>query len=179
MEEKKELNTNISTSTFLLVLAVIAIIVMGLVIYKLNNDKIAENQKSAKLQEQMNSLSVTVSDLQNKIDNISKIINSNNQNTTSQSISEEETNDANKIIRSKSAFGFAGASNIRIVLYANGDTYLIYYDGSGYEKENINEKKLIAKNVEVLEDDGDTGDVILKGKNAKEIELPEWVKIQK
>ena len=76
MEEKNI--TKISLSTFLLILAIIAIIVMGIFIYKLNNDKTTEIQKSTELQSQVNSLNGTVSDLQGKIDNISATINSNN-----------------------------------------------------------------------------------------------------
>ena len=76
MEEKN--TTKISISTFFLILAIIAIIVMGVFIYKLNNDKKAEIQKSAELQTQVNTLNGTVSNLQGKIDSISRTINSNN-----------------------------------------------------------------------------------------------------
>jgi len=76
MEEKK--TTSISLSTFFLILAIIAILVMGVFIYKLNNDKTAEIQKSNELQSQVNNLNGTVSDLQGKLDNISNTINSNN-----------------------------------------------------------------------------------------------------
>ena len=81
MEEKNA--TKISLSTFFLILAIIAIIVMGIFIYKLNNDKTAEIKKSTGLQAQVNSLNGTISELQGKIDNISKTINStNNENET-------------------------------------------------------------------------------------------------
>ena len=76
MEEKNA--AKISLSTFFLILAIIAIIIMGIFIYKLNNDKTAEIQKSAELQSQVNSLNGTVSNLQRKIDTISATINSNN-----------------------------------------------------------------------------------------------------
>ena len=88
MEEKNV--TKISLSTFFLILAIIAIIVMGIFIYKLNNDKTTEIQKSTELQAQVNSLNGTVSDLQGKIDNISKTINSNNSTNT-----ENKTNTSN------------------------------------------------------------------------------------
>ena len=76
MEEKQA--TKISLSTFLLIIAIIAIIVMGVFIYKLNNEKTIETQKSAKLQSQVNSLNGIVSDLQGKIGTISETINSSN-----------------------------------------------------------------------------------------------------
>lgn len=74
MEEKNV--TKISLSTFFLILAIIAIIVMGVFIYKLNNDKTAEIQKSTELQAQVNSLNGTVSDLQGKINTISDTVSS-------------------------------------------------------------------------------------------------------
>ena len=85
MEEKNA--TKISLSTFLLIIAIIAIIVMGVYIYKLNNEKTTEIQKSIELQAQVNSINGIVSDLQGKIDNISNTINSNN--TTSKTESEK------------------------------------------------------------------------------------------
>lgn len=81
MEEKNV--TKISLSTFFLILAIIAIIIMGVFIYKLNNDKTAEIQKSTELQLQVNSLNGTVSDLQGKINKVSETINSSGNTTNS------------------------------------------------------------------------------------------------
>lgn len=82
MEEKNV--TKISLSTFFLILAIIAIIVMGIFIYKINNDKTAEIQKSIELQAQENSLNGTVSDLQEKNNNT---INDNSSTSNSETIS--------------------------------------------------------------------------------------------
>lgn len=86
MEEKNV--AKISLSTLFLILAIIVIVIMGVFIYKLNNDKIAEVQKSTELQAQVNNLNETVSQLQGKIDSISNTINSNKdtENSTSESI---------------------------------------------------------------------------------------------
>ena len=54
----------ISLSTFLLILAVIIIAIMGVFIFKLNNEKNIETQKTTELQTQVNNLSGTVSNLQ-------------------------------------------------------------------------------------------------------------------
>ncbi len=78
MEEKNV--TKISLSTFFLILAIIAIIVMGIFIYKLNNEKTTEIQKSTELQSQVNSLNGTINDLQGKITTISETINANSSN---------------------------------------------------------------------------------------------------
>ena len=75
MEEKQA--SKISLSTFLLIITIITIIIMGIFIYKLNNDKTKEMQKSANLQAQVNNLNGTVNDLQEK----SQTINTNNSNT--------------------------------------------------------------------------------------------------
>lgn len=66
---------------------------MGIFIYKLNNDKIAEIQKSTELQSQVNILNGTVSRLQEKIDNISETINNNSsaKNTTTTNTSNNIT----------------------------------------------------------------------------------------
>ena len=83
MEEKNV--TKISLSTFFLIIAIITIIVMGIFIYKLNNDKSAEIQKSTELQAQVNSLNGTLSDLQGKIDKVSETVNSDSSTTNSSS----------------------------------------------------------------------------------------------
>ena len=79
MEEKKV--TKISLSTFLLLIAIVAIIVMGVFIYKLNNDKAMEIKKSTELQAQVDSLNWTVNDLQGKMNKISETINTSNSST--------------------------------------------------------------------------------------------------
>lgn len=80
MEEKKTIK--ISVSTFFLIIAIIAICVMGFFIYKLNNDKLIEQRKSSELQSQVTSLNGTVSELQGKINSISSTINSNSSADT-------------------------------------------------------------------------------------------------
>jgi len=83
IEEKKV--TKISLSTFFLILSLIAIILMGIFMYKFYNEKIEATKKSAELQTQVNRLNETVSNLQGKINSISETINDNssNENTSS------------------------------------------------------------------------------------------------
>lgn len=68
--------TKISLSTFLLIIAIIIIAIMGFFIYKLNSEKAIEVKKSADLQAQVSSLDSTVSNLQSKINTISETVNS-------------------------------------------------------------------------------------------------------
>lgn len=83
MEEKNV--AKISLSTLFLIIAIIVIIIMGVFIYKLNNDKVSANKEIANLNNQIKSLESTVSNLQGTIDNISNTINTskNNADTTS------------------------------------------------------------------------------------------------
>lgn len=84
MEEKKI--TKISLSTFFLILAIIVIVVMGIVIYKLNNDKTTEIKKATELQTQVNNLNGTVSELQERVNKVSETINKETvTNTTTES----------------------------------------------------------------------------------------------
>lgn len=93
MEEKKV--RKISLSTFFLILAIIAIIVMGIFIYKLNNDKTVEIQKSTELQAKVNSLNGTVSKLQEKINKLSETVNAETP-TQANSSNASTTNNSNK-----------------------------------------------------------------------------------
>ena len=90
MEEKN--TTKISLSTFLLIIAIIAIIVMGIFIYKLNNEKNIETQKSADLQAQVSSLNSTINSLQSKINTISETVNDNKATKSTPTNEVEDTN---------------------------------------------------------------------------------------
>ena len=54
MEEKKV--TTISLSTFLLILAIIIIVIMGVFIFKLSNEKNVETQRATELETQVSNL---------------------------------------------------------------------------------------------------------------------------
>lgn len=99
----EEMNvTKISLSTFFLILAIIVIIVMGIFIYKLNNDKTTELQKSTELQSQVNSLNSNVSELQEKISKVSKTVNTDKtqeNNSSDNSVQSTTTNSSLFIIK--------------------------------------------------------------------------------
>lgn len=98
MEEKKVIK--ISLSTFFLILAIIVIIIMGIFIYKLYNEKSIDNKKTTELQAKVNNLNKTISELQEKNNTISNTIYSNNtsienstsSNTTSNNLSTNSSN---------------------------------------------------------------------------------------
>lgn len=78
MEEKKVIK--ISLSTFFLILAII-VIIMGVFIYKLYNEKSIDTKKTTELQAKVDNLNGTLSELQEKNNNISNTLNSNTINT--------------------------------------------------------------------------------------------------
>ena len=99
MEENNVKKVNIST--FLLIIFIIVIIIMVVCIYKLNNEKITEIEKSKDLQSQVNSLNETVDDLQGKINSISETINSKTSNETKEvnnTLSTNETKEVNNTL---------------------------------------------------------------------------------
>lgn len=105
MEEKNV--KKISLSTFFLVLSLILIIIMGIFMYKLYNDKITEIEKSAELESQVNNLNETVSNLQEKLDGVSNIVNNNHE----ESQAEEKSIDVNNSIVKNAYAKVEGASD--------------------------------------------------------------------
>ena len=133
MENKK----GISLSTILLIIALIVIGVMGVFIYKINNEKSVEIQKSAGLQAQVETLNNTVNDLQGKIDKVSETIGSSNSeldtNNTSTDGNMSFTDEQIKIALSNylELHGHAGCSSLIDFL---GEKGKINYD---YSKDTV------------------------------------------
>ena len=94
MEEKNV--AKISLSTFLLIIAIIAIVIMGVFIYKLNNDKTVEVQKSTELQAQVNSLKTQNNSLNSTITTLQE--NSSNEITTTTVTEKSEEDNLNNNI---------------------------------------------------------------------------------
>lgn len=90
MEEKNV--TKVNLSTFLLIIAIIVIVIMGVFIYKLNNEKNIETKKSADLQTQVSSLNSIVNNLQSKINTISETVNDNASTTSTTTSKVEDAN---------------------------------------------------------------------------------------
>mgnify|MGYP004672870429 CR=1 FL=1 len=116
----------ISFSTFFLILAVIAIVIMGVFMYKISKDKSAEQQKSNELQSQVNNL-------QEKIDQISNTINSNNtsiskdnnvNNSNTIETSKNNTNNTNNKLLSEEQVKNAIAQYLELQANANCGTPL-------------------------------------------------------
>lgn len=109
MEEKKG---TISLSTILLIIAIIAMIVMGVYIYKLNNEKAEEVQKSNRLQEQVTNLNENVSDLQGEKDTLS---------------SEDTTNNVD--------ISTTASINKRLYRLYNNQRYILLIDDNSYDMD--------------------------------------------
>ena len=65
---KKE-SGKVTLSMFLLVLAIIAIAALGVYTYKIYNEKLEVSKKSSDLQNQVNNLNQTVTELEGKLNN--------------------------------------------------------------------------------------------------------------
>lgn len=94
MEEKKSIK--ISRSTFFLIIAIIVIVVMGYIIYKLNDDKIKAKLEVSQLNSQIESLKNSVASMQNQIKNTSKANNSNVSNDLNTNTASTENTANNK-----------------------------------------------------------------------------------
>ena len=90
MEDKKVIHLGVTG--VLLIIAIIAMALEGMVIWKVNKEKEDKVQEATSLQQTINSLNSKVNDLQGKIDKISVIINSNedsnNEITDNQNVPE-------------------------------------------------------------------------------------------
>ena len=161
MENKKG-----GLSIVFLVIAIILIIVMGIFMYM---QKTEADKQVAELEKNASELKETINNLQVKIDNISNTINSNNETNNN-------TNEApktNAIKESLTPSGFSGSSLMRVVLCNDKTVYVVNYDGVGYEENNVISKKLIAKNVEKIEYNGQGENfksIIIKGENIEIID---------
>jgi len=85
---KENENGSINIMSLLLIIALVIIVIMGVCMFKLSNEKQIEVQKSESLQAEVNSLKNNINDLQGKIDTISATI---NPNTKSDNKSENDT----------------------------------------------------------------------------------------
>ena len=154
---------------FIIAIIIVFIIVLEIGISKNNNNQTIANNTQEEIQNATHNNEAqneTEADL-NK-NEIQENITENNNNTVEET-TEEVNKDEGKIKKEVAPSGFMGASLYKVYLYANGNTYVVTFDGDGYEEKNIVTKKLIAKNVKSIEmsdSDEDQGMVIVKGGEA-------------
>lgn len=137
MEERKVIKINLQT--FFLILAIVVIIVMGIFIYKIYNEKTLETKKSAELQTQINNL-------KGKIDNISETINSNS------SIENSNTNNNSNIAFTDEQVKTALSNFLELRAHLNCDALLKNLTEKGklkydYSKETILNDGTIITNI--------------------------------
>ena len=181
--------TKINLSTIFLIFAIIAIIVMGIFIYKLNNDKTAEIKKSTELQAQVDNLSETVNDLQEKTNSISENKNSNTSkdNTT---LSNETTNTNNSSLTNEVSNSKTSDSNYTDItlngIYAIPNTDISWEftkDGKAYSVGNMNVMRGTYKttgnnSVEIHYTENKIWDDEISGKvNIEKVDIYEYITI--
>ena len=154
---------------FIIAIIIVFIILLEIGISKNNNNQTIANNTQEEIQNATpnnEAQNETEADL-NK-NEIQENITENNNNTVEETTA-EVNKDEGKIKKEVAPSGFMGASLYKVYLYANGNTYVVTFDGDGYEEKNIVTKKLIAKNVksvEMSDSDEDQGMVIVKGGEA-------------
>ncbi len=124
----------ISLSTFFLILAIIVIVVMGFFMFKINNDKNIEVQKSKELSVKVNELNQELSTLQGKIDSISATINTNTTNVNSSTTVNNEKKFTDNEVKTTllnylELYGDSKCSNLLGALTSKG--LLPSYDSTG------------------------------------------------
>ena len=115
MEEKK--STKISLSTFFLIIAIIAICVMGFFIYKLNDDKTKATEKVSELNNQVAKLENSMNNLQEKVD---KIPDTNNNTKLDNEKTEENKSNSSTVTEKQTITG----AGYTITLYSNNEVKL-------------------------------------------------------
>ena len=113
MEKYKAIK--ISLSTFFLVIAIIVILVMGYLIYKIYQDKNVANEEIDKLNNQITELESTVSNIQNNKTEVS---------TTQEEFSEEDKENTQNII--KTYYNLLGKKEVQDPEYSAPDNYVAY-----------------------------------------------------
>ena len=165
MEEKSK--KKLGLLTVLLFLAIIVIIIMGIFMNKIQNEKVEESKKAAELQTQ-------VDNLNEKIDNISNIVNANNftdNEKQNKELSESEKQEIfNKAVKNQTVFidtmisnkdfGQINFSDKEMILMlpdsSEGKIFKSYEDdGEIYGKASITDveksaKKVFGKEVNVI-----------------------------
>lgn len=94
MKEKEV--AKIKLSTCFLIFSVLVILLMGIFMYKLYNEKEEETKKASELQTQVDNLNSTITELQGKINNMLETANSNEkiEHETSKTDSSKTNSDA-------------------------------------------------------------------------------------
>ncbi|MBO4293038.1 MAG: hypothetical protein J5881_01430 [Clostridia bacterium] len=168
MEEKK--TTKVSLSTFLLILTIIALGVMGFFLYKINDEKTKATEQVSELNNQVTSLEKTVDSLQKNIDNVSTISNKINKEifrrVKTENISETELKQYPEkyIVLEGTSIYFSSnlANKVLEGTYKVNDTKIDYnllkdtqdyafYTAASYKFETINGKK------NIVVDNGENG----------------------
>lgn len=133
---------------FFIIAIVVIIIALGAFEYKeLKTDEQTPRDIEQNLIEEQNKINENIA--QDSQENVQVATNENtniSENNISNEISNNNISKKTTITKTVAPSGFAGSSLLKVVLYSDGNVYLIHYDGQGYEEANVTKKELIAKN---------------------------------
>lgn len=108
---------------------------------------------------------------ENVIENIIEDNKTSNENVVENNDKTENQTGEVTIVETMTPSGFMGSSLKKVILYSNGEVYLINYNGEGYDEKNISSRELIAKNATTLKYKGteEFEAIVVKGKNLEVI----------
>lgn len=155
-----------------IIILIILVIVLGVLIAynikfnKKENDNININTSASVNTTENNETNNSIEE--NKTEgNIIENSNTSNENVGENSGKTESQTGESTIVETMTPSGFMGSSLKKVILYSNGEVYLINYNGEGYDEKNIASKELIAKNATALKYKGteEFEAIVVKGKN--------------
>lgn len=132
------------------VIIIIAVIIIALGVFEykeLKTDVQAPNEVEQNLIEEQNKIDENIAqDSQENVQVATNEYDNISENNISNEVSNNNISKETTITKTLAPSGFAGSSLLKVVLYSDGNVYLIHYDGQEYEESNITKKELIAKN---------------------------------
>lgn len=169
------------------IIIIILVLIGAILVYKNANNTIAENT----IETNSNNVSTNnlVEETNTQLNNIAEEGNQVLNNSTKENVIEnkndsDSTTSKVNIENSITPSGFMGSSLLKVVLYSNGEAYLLHYDGEGYDDKNIISKELIATNVTSISSKGSGEDfeaIVIKGNSDMVIKNKDytWINFEK
>lgn len=155
---------------FVILLIVIAVVVTMIVM----------DNRGEKVDEQ-NQLNNVTNNIENVTNNTVNIVNNEVTNEVTNTTVEDTQNNSSTGTVIKKAYpgGFAGAGMHEVQLNSNGEVYLVVYDGTGREQDNIISKSLVASDADDISEN-EQGGVNISGEKAKMLtDDYTWIKVMK
>lgn len=146
----------------IIILIILSILLAGLFAYNIKINK-KDNENTNIINNYNNNYTENILLEENNEENINNTTDNNIDNNVTDKLNQPDVT----IIETMTPSGFMGSSLKKVILYSNGDVYLINYDGEGYDEKNISSKEIVAKNATALKYKGEEEfeAIVIKGSN--------------